>query len=69
MREIFDAAKAQGRNTAIIKASGWEAYREIYRNLIEEQKIFDYFGVYQESGEYKIAYSGNEELYTISFWE
>lgn len=69
MREIFDAAKAQGRNTAIIKASGWEAYQEIYRNLIEEQKIFDYFGVYQESGEYKIAYSGNEELYTISFWE
>ena len=69
IREIFDAAKEQGKNTAIIKASDWEAYQDIYHNLIEEQKIFDYFGVYQDSGEYKIAYSGNEELYTISFWE
>ena len=69
MREIFDAAKEQGKNAVVIKASDWQAYQDIYCNLIEEQKIFDYFGVYQESGEYKIAYSGNEELYTISFWE
>lgn len=69
MEEIFDAAKSQGKNTVIIKACDRQAYNEIYDNLINEQKIFDYFGVYQSDGEYKVAYSGNEELYTISFWE
>lgn len=69
LREIFDAAREQGKNTVIIKASDNRAYQELYDNLIDEQKIFDYFGVYQESGEYRIAYSGNEDLYTISFWE
>ena len=69
IREIFDAAREQGKNTVVVKASDWQAYQDIYSNLIENQKIFDYFGVYQDGGEYKIAYSGNEELYTISFWE
>lgn len=69
IREIFDAAKAQGKNVVIIKASDGQAYQEIYDKLIGQQKIFDYFGTYQPSGEYKIAYSGNEELHTISFWE
>ena len=68
-REIFEAAKAQGKNTVALKASDGQAYREIFRNLIEEQKIFDYFGTYTADGEYKIAYSGNEEMGTISFWE
>lgn len=69
IREIFEAAKAQGKNTVALKASDGQAYREIFRNLIEEQKIFDYFGTYTADGEYKIAYSGNEEMGTISFWE
>jgi len=69
IQEIFGAAKAQGKNNVAIKASDGQVYREMYHKLIEEQKIFDYFGIYQASGEYKIAYSGNEELYTISFWE
>lgn len=69
IREIFAAARAQGKNTVCIKGSDRQAYQEIYNNLITEQKIFDYFGVYQDSGEYKIAYSGNEDLYTINFWE
>lgn len=69
IREIFDAAREQGKNTVVVKASDWQAYQDIYSNLIENQKIFDYFGVYQDGREYKIAYSGNEELYTISFWE
>lgn len=69
IQQIFDAAKARGESTVCIKASDRQAYQEIYDNLITEQKIFDYFGVYQASGEYKIAYSGNEDLYTINFWE
>lgn len=69
IQEIFDAARAQGKHTVCIKASDRQAYQEIYDNLITEQKIFDYFGVYGDSGEYKIAYSGNEDLYTINFWE
>lgn len=69
IREIFDLAKTRGENAVCIKASDGQAYREIYDNLITEQKIFDYFGVFQNNGEYKIAYSGNEELCTINFWE
>ena len=66
---IFKAAKAQGKNVVCIKASDGQAYRDIYNHLIEQQKIFDYFGTQQGGGEYKIAYSGNEELYTLNFWE
>ena len=66
---IFGAAKAQGKTMVCIKAADGRAYLEIYDKLIGEQKIFDYFGDAQNNGEYKIAYSGNEELGTISFWE
>ena len=69
IQEIFAAAKAQGKNAVCIKASDRQAYQAIYDNLIGEQKIFDYFGVFQDNGEYKIAYSGNEDLCTINFWE
>ncbi len=69
IRGIFEEAKAQGRNTVTLKASSGQVYQDIFRNLIEEQKIFDYFGTYAADGEYKIAYSGNEEMGTISFWE
>ena len=69
IKEIFRGAKERGESMVSIKASDRQAYREIYDNLIGDQKIFDYFGVYQENGEYKIAYSGNEDLCTISFWE
>lgn len=66
---IFDTAKGQGESMVCLKAADRQAYQEIYTNLIGEQKIFDYFGTYQNDGEYRIAYSGNEDLYTISFWE
>lgn len=66
---IFEEAKGRGESAVCIKASDRRAYQEIFDNLIGEQRIFDYFGVYQEGGEYKIAYSGNEDLCTISFWE
>lgn len=69
MRGIFSAARERGENTVCIKASDRQVYQELCDNLIGQQKIFDYFGIYQSSGEYKIAYSGNEDLCTISFWE
>lgn len=69
IQEIFEAAKTKGQSAVIIKGADAQAYQEIYDNLINQQKIFDYFGTHQANGEYKIAYSGNEELYTISFWE
>lgn len=69
IREIFAEAKDREENTVCIKASDRQIYQELYDNLINEQKIFDYFGAYQSDGEYKIAYSGNEDLFTISFWE
>lgn len=69
MQDIFGRAKEQGKNAVCLKASDGQAYQEIYNKLINEQKIFDYFGVYQSDGEYKIAYSGNEDLCTINFWE
>ena len=67
--EIFAAARERGENTVCVKASSIGVYQELYDNLIDQQKIFDYFGTYQSNGEYKIAYSGNEDLCTISFWE
>lgn len=67
--KIFADARERGENVVWIKAADRRAYQSIYDNLIGDQKIFDYFGVYQANGEYKIAYSGNEDLYTISFWE
>lgn len=69
IERIFARAEEQGKNTVCVKAYDRQIYQEIYDNLIEQQKIFDYFGAYQSNGEYKIAYSGNEELCTISFWE
>lgn len=69
IQAIFEEAKAQGRNAVTLKASDAQAYQDIFSNLIENQKIFDYFGTYAADGEYKIAYSGNEEMGTISFWE
>lgn len=69
IREIFEAAKERGERVVALKASGSQAYQEVYENLINKQKIFDYFGTYQDDGEYKIAYSGNEDMYTLSFWE
>lgn len=69
IRDIFAAAKERGENTVCIKASDRQVYEVLYDTLINQQKIFDYFGTYQTNGEYKIAYSGNEEIFTISFWE
>lgn len=69
IREIFAGAKDREESTVCIKASDRQVYQELYDNLIDQQKIFDYFGTYQSDGEYKIAYSGNEDLCTISFWE
>lgn len=66
---IFAGARERGESVVWIKAADRQAYQSIYDNLIGDQKIFDYFGVYQKNGEYKIAYSGNEDLCTISFWE
>lgn len=63
IRSIFETAKTKGQSSVLIKGADAQAYQEIYDNLINQQKIFNYFG------ESKIAYSGNEELYTISFWE
>lgn len=69
IKEIFEAARGRGEHMVCIKAYDRQAYREIYDKLFGEQKIFDYFGLYQSSGEYKVAYSGNADLYTISIWE
>ena len=69
LREIFDAARGRGEHMVCIKAYDRQAYQELCDKLFGEQKIFDYFGTYQSNGEYKVAYSGNEDLYTISFWE
>lgn len=69
IKEIFEAARGRGEHMVCIKAYDRQAYQEIYDKLFGEQKIFDYFGLYQSSGEYKVAYSGNEDLYTISVWE
>lgn len=69
IREIFAGAKDREESTVCIKASDRQVYQELYDSLIGQQKIFDYFGAYQSDGEYKIAYSGNEDLCTISFWE
>lgn len=69
LKNVFDGAKERGEHMVCIKACDRQVYQEICDKLFEEQKIFDYFGTYQENGEYKIAYSGNEDLYTISFWE
>lgn len=68
IRNIFETAKTAQERSVCIKASDRAAYQEIYHKLIDEQEIFDYFGDYQADGEYKIAYSGNEEIYTIHFW-
>lgn len=69
IRDIFAGARDRGENAVCIKACDGQVYRELYDNLIDQQKIFDYFGTYQANGEYKIAYSGNEDIFTISFWE
>lgn len=64
LRNIFNRA---GGNSVVIKASDRQVYDLIYDNLITQQKIFDFYGSYQ-NGEYSIAYSGNPDLYTLHFW-
>lgn len=67
LRQIFEQARNDGKKSVVIKAADRQAYDELVKNLIDEQKIFEYFDGYGENGN-QLAYSGNEELYTLHFW-
>ncbi len=69
LKEIFKNAEESGAGGVMIKACNEEVYNSLYEHLITEQNIFRYYKGDKAGGKYSVAYSGNEDLYTLSFWK
>jgi hypothetical protein len=63
LAEIFDSEESKDAGYVTIKCSE-DAYDEVSGELIDSQKIFDFIDVQGAS----IAYTTNDKLKTISFW-
>jgi hypothetical protein len=63
LAEIFDSEESRNAGYVTIKCSE-DAYDEVSKQLIDSQKIFNFIDVQGAS----IAYTTNDELKTISFW-
>ena len=65
LRELFDRARAQGRESVSLKASDEAAYSAVRHHLLDEQHVFEYAGM-RDAGT-TLSYWENRELLTISF--
>jgi len=67
--EVFKQADAKGEKVISIQASGKDVYDQLYNHLITKQKIFDYYKGVSSKGNYSVAYTSNDTLFTLSFWK
>ncbi len=63
LAEIFDTAFATGQETVTFKCSDNAVYDEMYRILLEEQKVFEFM-----DSEGTVAYTDNREQGILTFW-
>lgn len=64
VRGIFDRAIESNAETVTFQCADDDVYREAYRLLIEEQKVFDYL----PTADGKVAYADSADQRTLSFW-
>lgn len=64
VRAIFDRAAQSGAETVTFQCADDGVYEEVYRLLIEEQKVFDYL----PTADSKVAYADSPGQRTLSFW-
>ena len=64
MQSIFDRAWESGRTEITLKCADEECYREICRELIDEQEIFSYMPENSST----IAYAQNGKQLSLTFW-
>lgn len=63
LADIFSQAIAKGQETVTFKCSDSTVYDEMYRILLEEQKVFEFM-----NSEGTIAYTDNAEQGIFTFW-
>lgn len=61
---IFDRASQRQEEVVTFQCADESVYREVYRLLIEEQKVFDYL----PSADGRVAYADSPDTGTFSFW-
>lgn len=61
---IFDKAAQRQEEVVTFQCADDSVYREVYRLLIEQQKVFDYL----PEAEGKVAYADSPHTRTFSFW-
>ena len=63
LADVFARAIADGQETVTVKCSDRSVYDEMYRVLLEEQKIFEFI---ESDG--TVAYTDNMEQGIFTFW-
>lgn len=63
IHNAFDRALENGQNAVTIKCSEKSVYEEVCRILLTEQQIFEYL-----NSDSPVAYTDDEEQYSLTFW-
>ena len=63
LTDIFSKAIAQGKETVTLKCSDRAVYNEMYRILLDEQKVFEFM-----NSEGTVAYTDNAKQGIFTFW-
>lgn len=64
LRMAFDNAYNSNQQLVTIKCANYEAYINIYNELIANQRIFQYL----KSGSETVSYSNDDNAYSLYFW-
>ena len=62
--QFFEKSYAEGKEYITLQCADGEVYEIMNEELITRQKIF----MYMDASDGVIAYSQNEEQYSLSFW-
>lgn len=69
VRKILTQAQENGLKYISLEAADQNTYAQMYADLITNQKIFRYYREKGSDGNYTIAYTSNDTLFTLSFWK
>lgn len=64
LQELFQQAYEKGSEYITLKCATYEVYTKMSQELLENQKVFAFLNNDNKS----IAYTNNEEQFTLSFW-
>lgn len=63
-RNIFDSARANGKDFVTFKCMDANVYSEVYNRLIGDQEIFNYLS----GGSDNVSYVNSDDTYVFTFW-